>query len=373
MTILKFPDCYDVVIAGGGLAGLCLAIQLRLWNKTVLVIEKGNYPTHRVCGEYVSEESRAYLEDLGIPISELALPEIRQLVISSQSQNTIRHTLQQGGFGISRFTLDNLLYERAKELDVHFLLNTRAINFHSVGRKKVGFDTTNGIFIGKKLVVATGKLPFLKKLKPNKAKKYLGVKYHVLGLSLPKNQIELHNFSGGYLGVSAIEDNKYCICYLAELPKNFKGNIEQFQNEVVLKNIRIKELFNQAQPVFKPPIAMSHFELGFAKQKERDILYIGDAHGTIAPLAGNGMSIAFRTADLATQFLVKNLDKTGQIQFQPKGDFNWRIRFSTFLQSLLKSEFLTSNTLNLLKTMPFLTSFLIRKTYGKPFRAYLPD
>ena len=46
----------DVAIIGGGLAGLSLSIDLRKRGFSVVVIEKGNYPRHKVCGEYISME-----------------------------------------------------------------------------------------------------------------------------------------------------------------------------------------------------------------------------------------------------------------------------------------------------------------------------
>ena len=52
----------DVVIAGGGLAGLISAIALRKAGYRVTLIEKKEYPFHRVCGEYISNEVRPYLE-----------------------------------------------------------------------------------------------------------------------------------------------------------------------------------------------------------------------------------------------------------------------------------------------------------------------
>ena len=50
VTVLKNP----LTIAGGGLAGLSLAIALRRHGVDVTVYEAGNYPRHRVCGEFIS-------------------------------------------------------------------------------------------------------------------------------------------------------------------------------------------------------------------------------------------------------------------------------------------------------------------------------
>src|SRR5437762_11749601 len=74
---------YDTAIIGGGLAGLALAIQLAKENFRVIVFEKEIYPFHRVCGEYISFECWNFLESLGYPLSDMDLPAIKQLPVSS--------------------------------------------------------------------------------------------------------------------------------------------------------------------------------------------------------------------------------------------------------------------------------------------------
>ncbi|WP_317045319.1 FAD-dependent oxidoreductase [Formosa algae] len=66
-TILFF----DVIIVGGGLAGLSSAIHLSKGNLNVLVIEKNSYPKHKVCGEYISNEVLPYLNFLDIDVFKL--------------------------------------------------------------------------------------------------------------------------------------------------------------------------------------------------------------------------------------------------------------------------------------------------------------
>ena len=56
----------EITIAGGGLTGLALASALRLREVPVTVLEAGNYPRHRVCGEFISGVSRETLTALGI-------------------------------------------------------------------------------------------------------------------------------------------------------------------------------------------------------------------------------------------------------------------------------------------------------------------
>src|SRR5580698_1868224 len=100
---------YDAIIAGGGLAGLALSIQLARSGYAVALLEKEAYPYHKVCGEYVSLESWNFLEELGLPLSDWNLPIIRQLLVSAPDGNSITHQLPLGGFGISRYRLDSAM------------------------------------------------------------------------------------------------------------------------------------------------------------------------------------------------------------------------------------------------------------------------
>src|SRR5258708_37939840 len=100
---------YDVIITGGGLAGLALSIQLVRAGYRVALFEKETYPFHKVCGEYISLESWNFLEELGLPLSDWGLPVIRRVLISAPNGESIEQELPLGGFGISRYKIDAAL------------------------------------------------------------------------------------------------------------------------------------------------------------------------------------------------------------------------------------------------------------------------
>src|SRR3984957_9801440 len=100
---------YDVVVAGGGLAGLALSIQLARAGYSVALFEKETYPYHKVCGEYISLESWNFLEELGLPLSDWNLPVIRSLLLSAPNGRWVQQELPLGGFGISRYKIDAAL------------------------------------------------------------------------------------------------------------------------------------------------------------------------------------------------------------------------------------------------------------------------
>lgn len=72
----------DVLIIGGGLAGLASRIELTQRDFSVVVIERKHYPFHRVCREYVSNEVHP---NLGLKISGLGVKEIQRFCFTSPS------------------------------------------------------------------------------------------------------------------------------------------------------------------------------------------------------------------------------------------------------------------------------------------------
>ncbi len=117
----------NAVIIGGGLAGLVAAIQLARHGVSCLVIEKNQYPAHKVCGEYVSNEAIPFLNSVNLlPGHFDRFPKIEKFLLSDFTGRTVELGLDPGGFGISRYCFDQHLYDVARLEGVQFLLNTTA-------------------------------------------------------------------------------------------------------------------------------------------------------------------------------------------------------------------------------------------------------
>ncbi|WP_316930925.1 NAD(P)/FAD-dependent oxidoreductase [Lacinutrix jangbogonensis] len=106
---------FDVIIVGGGLAGLSSAIHLSKAKLSVLLIEKNSYPKHKVCGEYISNEVLPYLDFLDLDVFKLGAKKINKFQLSTTKGKLISAPLPLGGFGISRFCLDEALANKAIE------------------------------------------------------------------------------------------------------------------------------------------------------------------------------------------------------------------------------------------------------------------
>ena len=62
---------------------------------------------------------------MGVPLSQMNLPVIRRLLVTAPNGKELEHDLPLGGFGISRYKLDAILAEIAKQNGVELIEGTK--------------------------------------------------------------------------------------------------------------------------------------------------------------------------------------------------------------------------------------------------------
>ena len=373
---------YDVAIIGGGLAGLALAVQCGKSGFSTALYEKETYPFHKVCGEYISLECAPFLESLGISITALQLPIIKQLNITDGYGNLYDFNLPLGGFGISRFMLDDLLYNIALQVGVHVFTNTKvqdvvfANNQFTITSNQHQHAATLavGSFGKRSNMDVKLKRPFINRQK-GQLQNFIGIKYHIK-YKYPNDLIALHNFKNGYCGISKIEGDKYCLCYLTSA-KNLKannGSIKQMEAEILHQNPKLKHIFTYAEFLYKEPLAISQISFSKKAQIEDHILMIGDTAGLITPLCGNGMSMALHSSKLVFEqiklYLQQDISRADMEQHYTnlwKDQFAKRLFIGRAVQRLFGGTISTYLFLQLMKKNKWLAKKLIAATHGKPF------
>ena len=367
----------EVLILGGGLAGLTAAIHLSKIGLQVTVIEKNSYPKHKVCGEYISNEVLPYFEWLGIDIAKLLPTSITKLQFSTQNGTSITTELPLGGFGISRYTLDFHLYTIALSNGCTFIQET----VENVIFDDDAFTITTSIgtlFKSKIVLGAFGKRSTIDvKLNRNfiqKKSHWLAVKAHYNG-DFPNDFVGLHNFKGGYCGVSKVENNAINICYITnyEAYKLYKNN-DEFQEKVLSENPHLKLLFEKATLIFEKPLTIGQISFDKKEAVENHILMIGDTAGLIHPLCGNGMAIAVHSAKIASELVINYYDcqNISRASLEEEYTKNWQFHFEKrlktgrFIATILQQPRIASILMRILVQFPFVLPIVIKKTHGKP-------
>lgn len=367
----------NVVVIGGGLAGLISGIQLVRQGVPCVLIEKKSYPFHRVCGEYISNEALPFLQHNDLYPHEFSPVQINNFQLSSVTGRSAILPLDMGGFGISRYTFDHWLHLKAKKEGVEFYLDNEVTAVEQSGEKFIiktqVKDFTSDVVIG-----SFGKRSrldmFLKREFVQKKSPYAGVKYHIK-TDHPKELIALHNFQGGYCGISNIEDGKSNLCYLVHREQLRQcGSVESLEHDVLSKNTLLKSILSDSDFIFKKPEVINEISFATKNPVENHIIMIGDAAGMITPLCGNGMAMAIHSAKIASEIVVEFVrGKISRDEMERKYTLQWKKKFSRRLwkgrqiQNLFGNETVSNVAVNLALYSKPVARALIRNTHGEVF------
>ena len=255
----------EMTIIGGGLAGLRLGIGLREGGVPVTLYEAGHYPRHRVCGEFISGAGQHCVLDLGV---QTRLAHTAAFISGDQCW---RFNLPEPALCVSRYHLDKALADA----------------FCAVGGKLV--CGTRVQLNGEGVIHATGR-----RAHPvEDGWRWFGLKAHARAVDLEAD-LQMHLVPNGYIGVCRLPGDKINVCGLF---RKRTGDKERVTLEGSLGS-----RFLGVNWIENSDVAVSG--LCFCAPRRNGECHIGDAHAMIAPLTGNGMSMAFESAEAAVDPLL---------------------------------------------------------------------
>jgi flavin-dependent dehydrogenase len=270
----------EVEIIGGGLAGLSLGLALRHADVPVRVLEAGQYPRHRVCGEFITGLAPATVTALHLaPILGDALQHA-QLAWFRDGRLLRRDALPAPALGLSRFALDARLAHAFVAAGGPLVTGQRATQLApQVGR-----------------VFAHGRR--------RTRSRWLGLKVHATDLALAAD-LELHLGRHGYVGLCPVENNRVNVCGLFRV----QPGLSLERSDALLVYLRACGFVPLAQRLeganIDPASCSAVAGLSFAPARPRSgVLALGDALAMIPPFTGNGMAIAFQSAEQSLAPLV---------------------------------------------------------------------
>ena len=261
-----------IEIVGGGLAGLALGIALRREGVPVTLTEAGSYPRHRVCGEFITGLAASTIARLGLgPVLTDALRH-REVAWHLPGTPVRLQRLPAPALGLSRHVLDARLAAAFQAAGGTLLTHTRV--------------TDRAAPAGR--VFATGRRP--------SRSPWIGLKVHARTLTLLRD-LELHLGDQAYVGLAGIEGGQVNVCGL------FHRRAASGRGAVLLlAYLRAAGLGSLADRLAAAEIDTDSFcavaAVGFDRRVPvTDRVQIGDACAMIPPFTGNGMAMAFQSAE----------------------------------------------------------------------------
>lgn len=275
-----------VTIVGGGLAGLTLGIGLRQRGVQATVWEAGGYPRHRVCGEFISGDGQSSLARLGL------LDGLRQEGSCSASNvsfftgaaQVAKWPLPKAALCISRTVLDDWLATEFRRLGGELRLGARWVSECGVGVVRAAGRRAEPVSEGWRL---------------------FGLKVHARGVRL-NSDLEIHFVPSGYVGLCRLADGDVNICGLfrsrvtvPDLAQRWRDWLGGSPGSVLRSRLAVAECDEDSF------CSVAGLSLRPQRALDRNECCVGDALTMIPPVTGNGMSMAFESAELAIEPLTR--------------------------------------------------------------------
>ncbi|MBZ5572009.1 MAG: FAD-dependent oxidoreductase [Acidobacteriia bacterium] len=361
---------YDLVVIGGGPAGAAAAITAARAGAQVLLLERGKYPRHKVCGEFVSAESlHVLLELLDGRRATLQNDAVRVAQSRVFLDDRVLHTpVEPAGASIARLELDAALWESAAACGVDARQQVTVQKIGGTGPFIV--TTSSGDFKARAVIDASGRWSNLNPgpVSNGGRARWIGLKAHFAEITPPAS-VDLYFFEGGYCGVQPVDltgqpnGGRVNACAMV------RAEVASTLHEVFALHPALGERARQWRSLSEP---VSTSPLLFAEpQPERDgILKVGDAAGFVDPFVGDGISLALRSGQLAAQCLIpfftgkasleeaqQQYVETYRNRFTPVFRMASRIRRTMAWPRAVRAPILT-----MLQRVPRVTKYLARKT-----------
>jgi flavin-dependent dehydrogenase len=336
-----------ITIVGGGLAGLTLGIGLRQRGVPAVLWEAGHYPRHRVCGEFICGLGLETLARLGLRelLDRAGAVGVDTAAFFSATQSTRPLPLFSQAICLSRFVMDQLLANKFQKLGGELRAGQRwpAVGVHVSADP----DRLKPELQPEGVVYATGR-----RLQPAEGgARWFGLKAHAGNVSLSAG-LEMHVSPRGYVGLCRVNGGRVNVC----------GLFRRRASESVGPQNRQELLRSPIGSPLHQRLASAEFDedsfcavAGISLRPCRAVAHaeccIGDAITMIPPITGNGMSMAFESAELAIEPLaawsrgeISWAETQPQIARRCDATFTRRLAWAKWLQRFMLAPSL-QNTL----------------------------
>ncbi len=293
------------LVIGGGPAGAALATRLARADHHVVLLERETGPVDKVCGEFLSREGGLYLESLGVDLDALGAVPIDALRLYER-RGFASVPLPFAALSLSRRVLDEALLQLCASAGAIVRRGTRVTELSRSGTRWSARLEGGSTVEATDAFLATGKHDLRShKRPPGKQSDLVAFKMYWRLAPRQARELERHVelilFEGGYAGLQPVEDGRANLCLLVRsrrlraLGQRWDQLLAAMRAESPHLDLRL----TGAEACWARPLALSAIPYGHVQRESGGLWRLGDQAAVIPSFAGDGMSIALHSAELA--------------------------------------------------------------------------
>jgi geranylgeranyl reductase family protein len=305
----------DVIVVGGGPAGSVAAALLAERGHHVLLLDKARFPRHKPCSEYVNPAGARILSELGLErdLQSLGAHQVESMAIHAPGGRRFlvdfaATTPGNWALGISRYRLDAMLLERARQSGVQVRegahVRDLVVTAGHVSGVAVTIDGRREGLSARLVIGADGRHSVVARAldldRPLRWLRRTGLVAHYRGVMGLERGGEMHVARHGYAGLAPLEEGLTNVAFVAD------------SAAVAARSGTLDEFFAAGlarMPLVATRLAGAERQGGIrgmgpmAHRAQRvygdGFLLVGDAAGFLDPFTGDGIYEAMRGALLA--------------------------------------------------------------------------
>jgi flavin-dependent dehydrogenase len=277
----------DVIIIGGGPAGLAAGLAARRKGLDVTVVDCARPPIDKACGEGLMPDGMAALSALGVGLDDGDAREFRGIRFHDDAGGRVDGSFPNGcGLGIRRTALHERMIESAAAAGVRLLWGTRVTDFTPAGA------VANGRLIRARWIVgADGTTSQVRRWagldRCRRDTRRFGFRRHYR-IAPWTDCMEIYWGTGAQIYVTPVGAREVCVALISRAPHlRLEEALDRFP--AIAGRLRAAEAITSERG------AVSATRKLRAVCRGR-VALIGDASGSVDAITGEGLCLAFRQA-----------------------------------------------------------------------------
>jgi menaquinone-9 beta-reductase len=288
-------SAFDVLVIGGGPAGLAAAITCAREGMSVVVVDPAHPPVDKACGEGILPDGVCELREFGVLLAKSA--PLRGIQFFSDNCEVKAEFANGDAAGVRRTVLHDALRIRAAELGVELCWGSRVEELANAVARIDGGECSYRF-----AVIADGQHSIWRDRvglegEVRLRRQRFGFRRHYR-MAPWSDFVEVHWGEGAQMYITPVAKDEVCIALLtSDQHADFDQELTKFR--VVAQRLQGAEPCSKLRGAICASRRLSHVTNG-------RVALIGDAAGSVDAITGDGISIALHAAKALALAIRKN-------------------------------------------------------------------